>query len=264
MAHRKVALVTGGGRGIGRAIALRLSADGHAVAVASRSRDQLDRVVQDIEAGGGEALALPCDVTRQEDVTRTVAAVRARWGEINVLVNNAGVTGPLGPIGVVDPQARWAAQAVHVLGSLLFMTAIVPRMAASGGGRIINVCSLAGVIIASNFSSYAVAKSTLIRLSEHVAAERREHHIQVFPIQPGTILTDMARDTLTRPEAAQWAPHLIGLLQQITPEQSDRALAKLQDFVSDLARGRFDALSGRYLDVDQDPAAQLAAVLAAR
>jgi NAD(P)-dependent dehydrogenase (short-subunit alcohol dehydrogenase family) len=252
MPQKKIALVTGGGRGIGRAIALRLAADGFAVAVAARSRAQLDEVVQEIQAAGGTALALTCDVTRQEDVSRTVDAVRRQLGDIAVLVNNAGVSGPMGPIGVVDPQAWWAAQAVHVLGSLMFMTAIVPRMVANGGGRIINVCSVAGVIIANNFSSYAVAKSTLIRLSEHVAAERREQNIQVFPIQPGTILTAMARDTIATPEAARWVAPLVGLLQQLTPQQSEQALLKMQDFVSDLARGRFDALSGRYLDVDQE------------
>ncbi len=258
MTQQKVALVTGGGRGIGRAIALRLAAEGHAVGVASRSRAQLDEVVRDIEAAGGTALALTCDVTRQQDVTRAIETARTQLGDITVLVNNAGISGPLGPIGVADPHAWWAAQAVHVLGALLFMTDIVPRMAARGGGRIINVCSVAGVMIANNFSSYAVAKSTLIRLSEHVAAERRAQNIQVFPIQPGTILTDMARQTLALPDAAQWAAPLVGMLQRLTPEQSDRALAKMQDFVADLARGRFDALSGRYLDVDQDPAALLA------
>jgi hypothetical protein len=74
----------------------------------------------------------------------------------------------------------------------------------------------------------------------------------VFPIQPGTIITDMARDTLALPEAATWAAPLVGMLQQVTPEQSQRAMLKMQDFVSDLARGRFDAMSGRYLDVDRD------------
>jgi NAD(P)-dependent dehydrogenase (short-subunit alcohol dehydrogenase family) len=252
MTKQRVALVTGGGRGIGRGIALRLAADGYAVAVASRSRAQLDQVVRDIRAAGGTGLALACDVTRHEDVTRTVASVRQQLGEITVLVNNAGVSGPIGPIGVVDPQAWWAAQAVHVLGSLMFMTEIVPRMAASGGGRIINICSVAGVMIANNFSSYAVAKSTLIRLSEHVAAERRDQNIQVFPIQPGTIMTDMARDTLTLPDAAKWAAPLVGLLKQVTPEKSAAAMARMQDFVSALALGRFDELSGHYLDVDKD------------
>jgi len=244
--------VTGGGRGIGRAIALRLAEDGHAVAVASRSRAQLDAVVSEIGAAGGRALAVPCDVTRPEDVKRTVTAVRQAFGDVTVLVNNAGVSGPLGPIGLVDPQAWWAAQTVHVLGSLLFMTEIVPRMVERGGGRIINVCSVAGVIVANNFSSYAVAKSTLIRLSEHVAAERHDENIQVFPIQPGTILTDMARDTLALPDAAKWAAPLVGMLQQVTAEQSDRATRRLQDFVSALAAGRFDGMSGRYLDVDQE------------
>ncbi len=252
MKHSKVALVTGGGRGIGRAIALRLAADGFAVAVASRSRDQLDQVVREIHAAGGVALALACDVTRREDVTRTIESARRELGEITVLVNNAGISGPLGPVGVVDPQAWWAAQAVHVLGSLMFMTDIVPRMADGGGGRIINVCSIAGIMIANNFSSYSVAKSTLIRLSEHVAAERRDQNIRVFPIQPGTILTDMARETVALPDATKWAAPLVKLLAQVTPEQSRAAMAKMQDFVSDLARGRYDALSGRYLDVDQD------------
>lgn len=251
MTGRKVALVTGGGRGIGRAIAQRLAADGYAVAVASRSREQLDQVVGEIKTAGGAALALTCDVTHQQDVTRTVEAVRQQFGDITVLVNNAGAAGPMGPIGVVDPGSWWAAQAVHVLGPLLFMTAVVPQMAANGGGRIINICSVAGVIIANNFSSYAVAKSTLIRLSEHVAAEQREQNIKVFPIQPGTILTDLARDTLTRPDAARWAAPLVGMLQQITPEGSQQTLLKMQDFVSDLAGGRLDALSGRFLDVDK-------------
>jgi NAD(P)-dependent dehydrogenase (short-subunit alcohol dehydrogenase family) len=252
MTQQKVALVTGGGRGIGRGIALRLAVDGYAVAVASRSGEQLDQVVREIQAAVGTALALPCDVTRAEDVSRTVERVRQQLGEITVLVNNAGVSGPMGPIGVVDPQAWWAAQAVHVLGSLMFMTEIVPRMAASGGGRIINVCSVAGVIIANNFSSYAVAKSTLIRLSEHVAAERRDQNIQVFPIQPGTILTDMARDTLNLPDAAKWVAPLVAMLKQVTPEKSATALLRMQDFVSALAAGRFDELSGHYLDVDKD------------
>jgi NAD(P)-dependent dehydrogenase (short-subunit alcohol dehydrogenase family) len=260
MAQKKVALVTGGGRGIGRAIAQRLALDGFAVAVASRSRSQLDQVVREIEHAGGTALALPCDVTRQQDVTCTVDGVRRELGEVSVLVNNAGVAGPLGPVGVVDPHAWWAAQAVHVLGPLLFMTDIVPRMADSGGGRIINVCSVAGVIIANNFSSYAVAKSTLIRLSEHVAAERRDQNIQVFPIQPGTMLTDMARETVALPDAPKWVAPLVSILQQVTPERSQQAMARMQQFVSDLARGRFDALSGRYLDVDQDHAALLAAL----
>lgn len=252
MTPNKVALVTGGGRGIGRAIAQRLAADGHAVAVAARSRPQLDAVVREIEAAGGCAAAFSCDVTREEEVVRTVAGVRRQLGEIQVLINNAGVSGPMGPIGVVDPQAWWDAQAVHVFGSLLFMTHIVPHMVSGGGGRIINICSVAGAIIANNFSSYAVAKSTLIRLSEHVAAEQRSHNIQVFPIHPGTILTDMARDTIAMPEAAEWVAPLVDMLQKTTPQQSERALLKLQDFVSDLAKGRFDALSGRYLAVEQD------------
>jgi len=254
---RRVALVTGGSRGLGRALAQRLAADGFDVAVASRSREQLERVVQEIASAGGRALALRCDVRKDEDVARTVTEVRRRFGPITLLVNNAGVAGPMGPVGTVDPAAWWDAQVVHLRGALLFMSAVVPDMASHGGGRIVNVCSQAGTFVAPNYSSYAVAKCSLIRLSEHVAAERRQQNIQVFPIQPGTIITDMARDALASPEARQWAQPLMALLEKLTSEDSDRAMNKLQNFVSQLARGHWDALSGQYLDVEQDLTALL-------
>lgn len=252
MADAPVAIVTGGGRGLGRGIAERLAADGMRVVLAARTRGQLDETAAAIARAGGTAHAVQCDVTRAEDVARTAQEARSRFGPVTLLVNNAGVAGPIGPIGAVDPGAWWETQRVHVMGALLFMTHVIPQMEEAGGGRIVNICSQAGTFVAANYSSYAVAKCALIRLSEHVDAERRAQHIRVFPIQPGTILTDIATDTIASEEAKRYAAPLIALLETITPEDSARSLARLQDLVSDIARGRWDPLSGRYLDVDWD------------
>lgn len=247
-----VALVTGGSRGLGRAIAQRLAADGMKVAVAARSRDQLDSLVQEIVGAGGAAFAVACDVTRHEDVKHAVEKTRRVFGPVTLLVNNAGVAGPSGPIGTVDPHAWWETQTVHVFGALLFMSEVIPQMVEKGGGRIINVCSQAGTFVTPNYSSYSLAKCSLIRLTEHVDAERRDQNIKAFPIQPGTIITDLAKSALASENARKWMAPLVELLESVSPEDSARSMAKMQDFVSDLARGRWDNLSGRYLDIDWD------------
>ncbi|MCC7462895.1 MAG: SDR family oxidoreductase [Gammaproteobacteria bacterium] len=247
-----VALITGGGRGIGRALALRLARAGTRVVLAARSRAQLDAVVAEIQASGGTALAAPCDVTVLSEVTRTLALAVERFGPITLLINNAGNSGALGPIGVVDPLAWWNTQTVHVLGALQCMSAVIPGMAHAGGGRIINVASQAGTFVAPNSSAYCVAKCTLIRLTEHVDAEWRHAGIRAFAIQPGTITTQMARETLADPAAERWAAPLVTLLRSVTPADSDRAEALLQQRLAELAEGRWDALAGRYLDVAWD------------
>ena len=247
-----VALITGGGRGIGRALALRLARDGARVVLAARSRGQLDAVVAEIQAAGGTALAAPCDVTAQADVARTVALASEHFGPVTLLINNAGSSGALGPIGIVDPLAWWNTQSVHVLGALLCMSAVIPGMTGAGGGRIISVASQAGTFVAPNSSAYCVAKCTLIRLTEHVDAEWRHAGIRAFPIQPGTITTQMARETLADPAAEKWAAPLVGLLRSVTQADSDQAEALLQQRVAEMASGRWDALAGRYLDVAWD------------
>lgn len=247
-----VALVTGGGRGLGRLIATRLAHDGYRVVVTSRSRDQLDAVVAEIRHAGGEADAVACDVTDAAAVAAAVDFTVARFGTPTLLVNNAGIAGPIGPVGRVDVEAWWQTQRVHVYGALVAMDRVLPLMLSAGGGRIINICSQAGTFVASNYSSYAVAKCALIRLTEHVASEHGAQGVRAFPVQPGSIATAMSSETLRSEQARTWAAPLVELIQPLTPAQSEAAAARLQAFVSELAAGRWDALSGRYLDVDAD------------
>jgi 3-oxoacyl-[acyl-carrier protein] reductase len=244
----QTALVTGAGRGFGKAIALGLAAQEAAVTVTARSKDQLDATVAQIVAAGGRALAVAGDVTNRKDVAGVVAAAEKQFGPLTILVNNAGVTGPFGPSWVSDPDEWWAAQGVIVRGTLLFMNAVMPGMVERRRGRVINVASLGGVWFTPHLSCYSVAKSAQIRLSEHAAAEAKEHAVQVFSIEPGTVITDMAEDTMRSAGAQRWVPKMVEHLKQLKATGDPaKGLARCAEMCVDLASGRYDALAGRFL-----------------
>jgi len=249
------ALVAGAGRGIGKAIALRLAAEGARVTLVARTPRHVKEVAAEIRKAGGEAAAVVTDVTDPKGVTRAVRRAN-RFGPVSILVNNAGVPGPYGPIGVIDPREWWASQAIHVYGPLLFMSAVIPVMRARGGGRIINIVSRAAIEVAPHLSAYAVGKCTALRLTETIDLESRAHDVRAFALHPGTILTDMARDTLASPEAQRWIPEGITFLKGRRPEDSVKDLARCLEVVVALAAGRYDTLAGRYLSIDWDLDAQ--------
>lgn len=256
MAHElegEVALVTGGGRGFGKAIAQAFAAAGARVTVTARSTRQLDGTVREIKAEGGQAFAVPGDVTNRKDVERVIHAAHNHFGPTTLLVNNAGLAGPFGPIGTVDPDDWWAAHAVHVRGPLLYISGVLPQMIRKGAGRIINVASLGGTRTEPNLSAYCVGKATEIRLTEQVAQEAKPHGVSAFAIEPGTVYTDMAEATISDPAAQRWLPGMISFLQQVKA-QNDPApgLARCARMCMDLASGRYDALTGRYLTPEDD------------
>lgn len=242
------AIVTGGGRGFGRAIARGLAAAGAAVTVTARSKNQLDAVAAEIEAAGGRALAIAGDVTKREDVARVAEAAEKKFGPTTVLVNNAGVTGPFGPVWVNDPEEWWDAQAVIVRGTLLFMRTVLPGMVARRKGTVINVSALGGQWFAPKLTAYAVAKSSQIRLSEHAAAEAKEHGVSVFSIEPGTVYTDITEHTITSPEAQHWLPQMVDYLKNTIKAQDPApGLARCAEMCVQLASGRYAALTGSFL-----------------
>jgi NAD(P)-dependent dehydrogenase (short-subunit alcohol dehydrogenase family) len=244
----ETAIVTGGGRGFGRAIAQGLAAAGAAVTVVARSRNQLDETVALIGRKGGRAFAAACDVTDRADVMRAVEAAGNQFGPTTVLVNNAGVTGPFGPIWTNDPDEWWDAQAVIVRGTLLFMHAVMPGMVARGKGTVVNVAALGGQWFAPKLTGYAVAKSSQIRLSEHAAAEAKEFGVSVFSIEPGTVYTDMTEYTIQSPDAKKWVPHMVEYLKNLKATTDPAAgLARCAEMCVQLASGRYAALSGRFL-----------------
>jgi 3-oxoacyl-[acyl-carrier protein] reductase len=242
------AIVTGGGRGFGRAIAQGLAAAGAAVTVTARSRNQLDETVMLMERAGRRAFAVAGEVTNREDVTRVVEAAEKKFGATTILVNNAGVTGPFGPVWTNDPDEWWRAQAVIVRGTLLFMHAVMPGMVARRQGTIVNVSALGGQWFAPKLTAYAVAKSSQIRLSEHAAAEAKEFGVSVFSIEPGTVYTAMTESTIQSPDAQKWVPHMVEYLKNLKATADPSAgLARCAEMCVQLASGRYAALSGRFL-----------------
>lgn len=259
----QVALVTGGGRGFGRAIAERFAAEGAQVAVMSRSRNELDQVVAGIEAAGGQAMAVTGDVTSPADVGTAVTAVEGRFGPVSLMINNAGVPGPIGPIWEVDADAWWQAQAIHIRAPFLFMQRVIPGMLARGGGRIICVSALASRMVAPNLSAYCTGKIAQNRVVAEAAAELADLPVKVFAIDPGFVFTKLAHDTMVSDAARKYLPGMVARLEQASNDPAAQDdLARCAQRCLDLASGRYDALSGNYYELPDDLDAKLAEKLA--
>ncbi|MBI5477273.1 MAG: SDR family NAD(P)-dependent oxidoreductase [Deltaproteobacteria bacterium] len=191
----EVAVVTGGGRGIGRAIALRLAAAGARVALGARTEAQVGAVAAEIERAGGVALPLPLDVTVADSVTRFAAAVRARLGEPLALVNNAGTVRR----GRLDeaPEGAWdEVVAGNLTGTYRVTRAFLGAMRARRRGRIVNVASIAGREGTAQLTAYCAAKHGVVGLTRALAEEVKGDGLQVNAVCPGSVDTAMLRQGL--------------------------------------------------------------------
>ncbi len=191
----RTAIVTGGGRGIGAAIARALTDRGAKVTVFARTRGEIDRVVRE----GGAALAVAGDVRREEDVARLVAAHERTLGAVDVLVNNAGILAR-GLAEELSPS-RWRdVLEVNLTGAFLCARAVIPSMKAGRRGRIVNIASISGTIGAERSSAYSASKWGLIGLTKCLAEELRPHGIQCIAVSPGSVDTAMLKETPFSPE----------------------------------------------------------------
>ena len=234
-----VALVTGGGRGIGASIARELADAGMRVAVTGRTPETIEAVAAEIRG-----LALVGDVSRQEDVERWVETTERDLGPIELLVCNAGISGSGNPFLEEDPAEWWHVFEVNVLGAYLACRAVAARMAERGRGRIVNIGSGGSYLPITNPSialgtPYGASKAALGRFSETLAAALGPLGIRVFLISPGLVRTDM---TDRFGDSAPWTP----------PDLAPR-------LVRVLASGRADALAGRYLHAEHDDIEELIA-----
>jgi NAD(P)-dependent dehydrogenase (short-subunit alcohol dehydrogenase family) len=239
----QVAVVTGGSRGIGRALVEALSAAGAAVAVVARSIEAIDATVGAISRSGGRAMGIAADVTDREAVVDMLNQVQSALGPIDILINNAGAVTPLGPVCEVDPDAWWRCQEVNVRGSMLCSRAVLPAMQKRGQGRIVNIVSMAGIMPLPNLSAYLVSKIALIRLSEVMALEAKPYGVLVFAVSPGTVRTEMFAELTDTPDGEKWTPwarHQVAAAE--TPVEWAASL------VLSIASGEADQLSGRVLN----------------
>lgn len=192
----KTAIVTGAGRGIGRAVALRLSAVGADVVIAARTVDQLDETRRMIEHGGaGRVLVVPSDVSNAEDVETLIERTRSLFGGIDILVNNAG-TAPLGTIDRMEPHLFDKIIATNVRTVYLCSRGVWPILAERGGGSIVNISSIAAYDAFPGFAAYGAAKAFVVAYTKFLAREGEACGIRVFGIAPGAVETDMLRGAL--------------------------------------------------------------------
>lgn len=191
----QIAVVTGGGRGIGAAIARKLAERGVRTAVCGRRLGSLRSTVSAITSEGGKATAIECDVTDLRAVERMAAQLEHDFGHINILVNNAGIGGFGGPLYQMPPDSWDQVLNTNLRGVFYCIRAFVPLMIKAGGGHVINISSLAGKNPLPNGAAYAASKWGLNGLTYSVAEEVRGHNIRVSVICPGSVNTELSPHT---------------------------------------------------------------------
>ncbi len=200
----KVAIITGGGTGIGKAIAQALARNGAKVAVAGRRREPLDDVVRAIKKAGGEAIALGCDVTKNADARRAVDDTEKAFGAVNVLVNNAGILGP-STVETISEDDWDRVVATNLKGPFLMSRAVLPAMRRAGGGSIVNIGSILGLIAMKDRAAYCASKGGVTMLTKAMAVDHAQDKIRVNCICPSIVETDLVRDLFANDEAGQRA-----------------------------------------------------------
>ena len=204
----RIALVNGASRGIGEAIAHGLAAQGARVIVSSRDRDAVEKVAADITAMGGEAVAMTCHAGRLDAIDGLFERIRDTFGRLDILVNNAATNPWYGPAPDLPPEAFDKTVAVNLKGPYYMMARAVPLMAASGGGSIVNVASIAAQVSMPGQAVYAMTKAGLVSLTRSFAKECGRQGIRVNAILPGLVETRFARALVDDPKVQKWVSGL--------------------------------------------------------
>lgn len=246
----QVAVITGAGRGIGRAIALSYAREGANLALAARSESELEEVVGAVSELGAEAMAVPTDVTRQEDTERLAESVVGRFGRIDVLVNNAGISGPVGPLQDND-IADWVTTInVNLTGTFLACRAVIPQMLAQERGKIINLSGAGATNAWSNMSAYCSSKAAVVRLTEVLAQELEGRGITVNALGPGSVHTSMW-DRMTEQAAEAGADFIHQLGLRVT-SGGGASIDECAELAVWLASEESGALTGRLISATAD------------
>lgn len=208
MLNDKIALITGGGTGIGKAIAEELAKNGAKVALASRNENHVERAAAQLRASGLAVLALPMNVRRKQEIERAVEQIVSEWGALHILVNNAGISG-LSMIDDADDNKWYDILDTNLNGMYLVTKAVVKHMPDHAGGRIINISSVLGKFGVPGYTAYCTTKHGMIGFTRALALEVAGRGITMNAICPGWVETEMANMGINETAA----------LQGITPEQ---------------------------------------------
>jgi len=247
----QTAWVTGGGRGIGRAVARGLAAAGARVAVSSRSQSELESVAREIADAGGRALAVTCDVTAEADVASALAAIGAWQGGVDILVNNAGFA-ESAPLDRLD-RALWdKTLAVNLTGTYHCTRAALPGMIGRGRGRVINIASVAGRVGFQYTAAYCAAKHGVLGFTRAIALEVARSGVTVNAVCPGWTDTDMSAAAVRRIAASTGRSEADArrLLERMSPIQRMIQPDEVARVVAFLAAPEAAGITGQAIDVD--------------
>lgn len=250
----QVVIVTGGGRGIGRAICLALAEQGATVAAVARTLAEIESTQTLILERGGRALAVQADVTDQPAVEAMASRVVEEFGRVDVLINNAGSFYALGPVAAVEPAAWWADVSVNLLGTFLPCHFLLPTMIEAGQGKIITMLGGGTGNPLPYGTGYASSKAAVVRFTDCLAAEVREYGIAVVCMSPGFVRTRLTEYHVFSEAGKRYLPTMQGLLDGDKEYPPDHAAA----LAADLCRLDLMPLTGRYVQPGDDVEALLA------
>jgi NAD(P)-dependent dehydrogenase (short-subunit alcohol dehydrogenase family) len=243
----KVAIVTGGGHGIGREIAESLAAHGASVAITGRSQGRLDETLASIEKAGGKAIGFSADVNDEAAIRRIVAETEQKFGPIDFLVSNAGVDGPFGPLWLNKTEDWRRTLNTNLMGSVIVAQAVLPGMVERRSGHVVFVGSGGGLWPVPFDTGYSVTKAGLIRLCETLALEAEDYNVQCFVIHPGVVHTGMSDSVMNDPDGKKWLPKY-----DVALERGKTPIEWASQLCNFLVSGQADGLSGCFLSVNDD------------
>lgn len=251
----KTAIVTGGGRGIGRATALALATAGADVVVTARTQRQIDETAETIAALGRRSLAVPADVSDPDDVDQMVDAALEAFERIDILVNNAGIIRPIDWVVEADIDDWLYNIEVNLMSVFLCSRAVLPGMMAHRSGKIINVSTGSAVSVVPTWSAYAAAKAGVDHLTRVMAAEVRTHNIQVNCVYPGLVDTKLAEKIRISPVTEAIAAETTGRFLSYQAKGMLRRPEEPAQLILWLASPFADDITGQILNID-DPEVQ--------
>ena len=242
----KVSIITGGSMGIGKAIALAFAKEGSHLVLASRTKSHLEATKQELEGFGPRVEIFRADVSQEKEIQSLANFTLKEFGDINILVNCAGIYGPIGFITDLDAKKWLETIEINLFGTFLCIKAVLPTMMKNKKGKIINLSGGGAVSPFPRFSAYSASKASVVRLTETLAEEVKEYNIDINAIAPGSVNTRLLDQVLVTGEAAgkDFMAKAIKQNQEggVTPEK----VAELAVF---LASSKADGLSGRLISL---------------
>lgn len=240
----KVAIVTGSSRGIGRAAAEAMAELGARVVISSRKAEPCEEVAQAIRDKGGEAIVIPCNIGRKEEVAALIDGTRKQLGPVDILVCNAAVNPYFGPLAEITDEAFDKIMSSNVKSNLWLCNLAIPDMAKRGGGSVVIVSSIAGLRGSLMLGAYGISKSADFGLARNLALEWGPKNVRVNCVAPGLIKTDFARALWENPEILAWRNERTPLRRIGTPEEVGGVIAFLASSAAGFITGEVLVIDG--------------------